>query len=127
MERILREVPGAADVVADRIVGKPYLEYEIDREAAARYGVTIRDVQDVIEIAIGGESPTTTVEGRERYPVRVRYPRELRDALEDLERILVPTCDGRPGPAHGQVAKIRYAVGPQEIKSENGLRSATSR
>ena len=91
MEQILKKVPGAVDVVADRLVGKPYLEYEIDREAAARYGVSIRDIQDVIEIAIGGERLTTTVEGRERYPIRVRYPRELRERFDDLEHILVPT------------------------------------
>lgn len=120
MEAILRKVPGTTDVVADRIVGKPYLEYEIDREKAARYGVSIRDVQDVIEIAIGGETLTTTVEGRERYPVRVRYPRELRERFEDLERVLVPTASGAHVPI-GQVATIRYTIGPQELKSENGL------
>ncbi|MCI0683744.1 MAG: efflux RND transporter permease subunit [Gemmataceae bacterium] len=120
IEQILKRVPGAADVVADRIVGKPYIEYEIDRVAAARYGVSIRDIQDVIEVAIGGENLTTTVEGRERYPVRVRYPRELRERFDDLERILVPTSDGAHVPI-AQVAKIRYTIGPQELKSENGL------
>ncbi|HEX6987418.1 MAG TPA: efflux RND transporter permease subunit, partial [Planctomycetaceae bacterium] len=120
MEAILRKVPGTTDVVADRIVGKPYLEYEIDREKAARYGVGVRDVQDVIEVAIGGETLTTTVEGRERYPVRVRYPRELRERFEDLERVLVPTSSGAHIPI-GQVAAVRYTVGPQELKSENGL------
>ncbi|HEX5104262.1 MAG TPA: efflux RND transporter permease subunit [Pirellulaceae bacterium] len=120
MEQILREVPGATDVVADRIVGKPYIEYEIDREAMARYGVNIRDVQDVIEIAIGGENLTTSVEGRERYPIRVRYLRELRERFDDLERILVPTSDGAHVPI-GQLATIRYSLGPQELKSENGL------
>ena len=79
MEQLLRTVPGATDVVADRIVGKPYIEYEIDRESIARYGVNIRDVQDVIEVAIGGENLTMSVEGRERYPIRVRYLRELRE------------------------------------------------
>ena len=120
MEQLLRKVPGAVDVVADRLVGKPYIEYEINREAAARYGVNIRDIQDVIEIAIGGENLTTTVEGRERYPVRVRYPRELRERFDDLERILVPTSTGANVPI-AQVAKINYVIGPQEIKSENGL------
>ena len=113
-------LPGATDVVADRLVGKPYIEYEIDREKIARYGVNIRDVQDVIEIAIGGENLTTSVEGRERYPIRVRYLRELRDDLDDLERVLVPTSTGALVPI-GQLATIRYAIGPQEIKSENGL------
>ena len=120
MEQILKKVPGAVDVVADRLVGKPYLEYEIDREAAARYGVSIRDIQDVIEIAIGGERLTTTVEGRERYPIRVRYPRELRERFDDLEHILVPTSTGAHIPI-AQVAKLTFSIGPQEIKSENGL------
>ncbi len=103
-----------------RPAGKPYLEYEIDREAAARYGVSIRDIQDVIEIAIGGERLTTTVEGRERYPIRVRYPRELRERFDDLEHILVPTSTGAHVPI-AQVAKLSFSIGPQEIKSENGL------
>lgn len=120
IEQILRRVPGATDVVADRIIGKPYIQYEIDREASARLGVNIRDVQDVIEIAIGGENLTTTVEGRERYPVRVRYPRELRERFDDLEKILVPTSKGAQVPI-AQVAKIRYTLGPSELKSENGL------
>jgi Cu(I)/Ag(I) efflux system membrane protein CusA/SilA len=120
MERILRDVPGATDVVADRIVGKPYMEFEIDREAIARYGVNIRDVQDVIEVAIGGENLTMSVEGRERYPIRVRYLRELRERFDDLERILVPTSTGAHIPI-GQLATIRYSLGPQELKSENGL------
>jgi copper/silver efflux system protein len=120
MEPILRRVSGATDVVADRLVGKPYLEFDIDREAIARYGVNIRDVQDIIEIGLGGENLTMSVEGRERYPIRVRYPRELRENFDDLSRILVPTSTGAQIPI-GQVAKIRYAIGPQEIKSENGL------
>lgn len=120
LEQLLKKVPGAIDVVADRLVGKPYLEYEIDREAAARYGVSIRDIQDIIEVAIGGEVQTTTVEGRERYPVRVRYPRELRERFEDLQRILVPTSTGAHVPI-AQVAKLTFSIGPQEIKSENGL------
>lgn len=124
LEEILKQVPGATDVVADRITGKPYIQFEINREKAARYGVSIRDVQDVIEIAIGGENLTTSVEGRERYPIRVRYPRELRDNLEDLERILVPAANGTHIPI-AQVADISYTIGPQEIKSENTLRSAT--
>ena len=120
MEQLLKKVPGAVDVVADRLIGKPYLEYEINREAAARYGVGIRDIQDVIEIAIGGERLTTTVECRERYPIRVRYPRELRERFDDLQNILVPTSTGAHVPI-AQVAKLTYTIGPQEIKSENGL------
>jgi Cu(I)/Ag(I) efflux system membrane protein CusA/SilA len=120
MEQILKEVPGATDVVADRIVGKPYIEYELDRAEIARYGVNIRDVQDVIETAVGGENLTMSVEGRERYPIRVRYLRELRDNFDELERVLVPTSTGAHVPI-AQVAKIRYTIGPQELKSENGL------
>ncbi len=120
LEPLLREVPGATDVVADRITGKPYIEFRIDREKIARYGVNIRDVQDAIEIAIGGENLSTSVEGRERYPIRVRYPRELRDNLEDLQQVLIPAADGAHIPIT-QVAEIAYTVGPQEIKSENAL------
>lgn len=120
MEAILRQVPGATDVVADRIIGKPYIEYEVDREAIARYGVNIRDVQDVIEVAIGGENLTTSVEGRERYPIRVRYPRELRERFDDLEHVLVPTSTGAHVPI-GELTRIRYVLGPQELKSEHGL------
>ncbi|RKZ14865.1 AcrB/AcrD/AcrF family protein, partial [bacterium] len=120
IERFLKEVPSIepAAVIADRIVGKPYLEIDIDRDAAARYGLTIRKVQDVIEIAIGGRLVTSTVEGRERYPVRVRYARELRDSLEELGHILVPAAGGVQIPL-GQLAEIRYVRGPQAIKSED--------
>ncbi len=120
LEKTLKQVPGATDVVADRIVGKPYIEFRIDRQRLARYGVNIRDVQDIIETGIGGDNLTTSVEGRERYPIRVRYPRELRDNLEELQRILVPAADGAQVPI-SQVAEVRYTVGPQEIKSENTL------
>jgi Cu(I)/Ag(I) efflux system membrane protein CusA/SilA len=120
LEAVLKQVPGATDVVADRIIGKPYIEFAIDREKIARYGVSIRDVQDVIEVAVGGENLTTSVEGRERYPIRVRYPRELRDNLEDLQHILVPAANGAHIPIT-QVAEIRYTIGPQDIKSENAL------
>jgi Cu(I)/Ag(I) efflux system membrane protein CusA/SilA len=122
IERYLKEVPGVepATVIADRIVGKPYLEIDIDREAIARYGVNISQVQDVIEVAIGGRRITTTVEGRERYPVRVRYMRELRDRIETLGEILVPASDGAQIPLI-QLARIRYVRGPQAIKSEDSF------
>jgi copper/silver efflux system protein len=120
IEQVLKHVPGATDIVADRIVGKPYIEFEIDREKIARYGVNIRDVQDVIEIAIGGENLTETVEGRERYPVRVRYLRELRDDIPALEKVLVPAANGSHIPI-AQLATIRTVTGPQEIKGEKGL------
>jgi Cu(I)/Ag(I) efflux system membrane protein CusA/SilA len=120
IERFLKEVPSVepSAVIADRIVGKPYLEIDIDREAIARYGVSIRQVQDVIEVAIGGRRITTTVEGRERYPVRVRYMRELRDQIETLGKILVRAADGAQIPLI-QLAEIRYVRGPQAIKSED--------
>lgn len=120
LERFLKEVPSIepATVIADRIVGKPYLEIQIDREAIARYGISIRRVQDVIEVAVGGKTITTTVEGRERYPVRVRYLRELRDTIESLSRVLVPAPDGTQIPLE-ELAEIRYVRGPQMIKSED--------
>ena len=120
IERYLKEVPSIepATVVADRIVGKPYLEIEIDRRAIARYGIKLKQVQNVIEVAIGGRRITTTVEGRERYPVRVRYLRELRDNIESLGKILVPAPDGTQIPLI-QVADITYVRGPQAIKSED--------
>ncbi len=120
LEALLKQIPSvqASAVIADRIVGKPYLEIDIDRDAIMRYGLHIRSVQDVIEVAIGGRQITTTVEGRERFPVRVRYARELRDDLESLERILVPTPTGSQIPL-GQLADIRYTRGPQVIKSED--------
>ncbi|WP_146600514.1 efflux RND transporter permease subunit [Novipirellula aureliae] len=120
LESLLKQIPTvqSSAVIADRIVGKPYLEIDIDRDAIKRYGLHIRSVQDVIEVAIGGRQITTTVEGRERFPVRVRYARELRDDLESLERILVPTPMGPQIPL-GQLADIRYTRGPQVIKSED--------
>ena len=120
VERLLKEVPSveAPAVIADRIVGKPYIEIDFNREAIARYGLKMRQVQDVIEIAIGGRRVTTTVEGRERYPVRIRYLRELRDQIETLGRILVAAPDGTQIPLE-QVADINYVRGPQVIKSED--------
>jgi len=120
IERLLKEVPGVEPgaVIADRIVGKPYLEIDIDREAIARYGISIQRFQDVIEVAIGGKRITTTVEGRERYGVRIRYMRELRDRIETLEKILVPAPDGSQIPLI-QLAQIHYVRGPQAIKSED--------
>lgn len=120
IEALLREVPGvsASSVFAERVVGKPYLEIAIDREAIARYGLSVDDVQAVIEVAIGGMPVTTTVEGRERYPVRVRYAREQRDDIEAINRILVPTMGGAQIPL-GQLAVIHYVRGPQMIKSED--------
>lgn len=120
IERFLKEVPSIepSTVIADRIVGVPYLEIEPDREKIARYGLSIRQVQNVIEVAIGGMRLTTTVEGRERYPVRVRYQRELRSSIDDLEKILVPTPQGAQIPLV-ELADIRFVRGPMAIKSED--------
>ena len=120
IEKYLKEVPSIdpSTVVADRVVGNPYLEINIDRKAIARYGLSIKDVQDILEIAIGGKKITTTVEGRERYPVRVRYQRELRDSLESLEKILVTNKEGVQVPL-SEVATIKYTPGPMTIKSED--------
>ena len=120
IERILKEVPGvdASTVIADRIIGKPYLEIVPDRQALARYGVSIEQFQRVLEVAIGGIQITTTVEGRYRFPVRVRYLRELRDQIETLGRILVPSMDDAQIPII-QLADIRYVRGPEVIKSED--------
>ena len=120
IEKFLKEVPVVepTSVIADRIVGKPYLEIDINRESIARYGIYIKNVQDVLEIAVGGKTLTTTVEGRERYPVRVRYARELRDNIESLEKILISAPNGQQIPLN-QLAEIRYLRGPQVIKSED--------
>jgi len=120
IEKFLKKVSSVepAAVVADRIIGKPYLEIDIDRQAIARYGIKLQKVQEVIEVAIGGKKITTTVEGRERFPVRVRYLRELRDNIESLDKILVPAPDGAQIPIT-QLAEIKYVRGPQVIKSED--------
>lgn len=120
MERLLKEVPSIqpAAVVADRIVGKPYLEIVINRDEIARYGIKLQKVQNVIEVAVGGKMLSTTVEGRERYPMRVRYMRELRDTMEGLENVLVAAPSGEQIPLK-QLAELRYVRGPQVIKSED--------
>ncbi|WP_422006719.1 efflux RND transporter permease subunit [Roseivirga pacifica] len=120
LEEILKEVPSvkAEAVFAERIVGKPYLLLELKRDALARYGLSIAQVQQYMQVAIGGMNLSTTVEGRERYPIRVRYPRELRDDPEALKNILIPTSNGKNIPL-GEVAQIEYTQGPQMIKSED--------
>ena len=120
LENILKQAEGVKQeaVFADRIVGKPYLLIDIDREKIARYGVTIEEVQNVLKVAVGGMVITQTVEGRERYGVRVRYPRELRANPTDLEQIYVPVEKGSPVPL-SELATIRYEQGPQVIKSED--------
>jgi len=120
LESILKQVKGVKKeaVFADRIVGKPYLLIDIDRKKIAQYGLTIDDVQSVLEVAVGGKMLTQTVEGRERYGIRVRYPRELRSSPTDLENIFVPTKNGNPIQLK-ELVTIRYEQGPQMIKSED--------
>lgn len=145
--RVLRGIPGAVDVFPDQLVGENYVEIEVDRERAARYGVSVHDVQDTIEVALGGRRITTTIEGRRRFGVRVRYPRDLRTDEEQLRRILVSAApadapaaplgvgagagmgaaaSGMSGAAPlqiplSEVATVRVVQGPSMIKSENGL------
>lgn len=120
LETELQHVEGVepVSVFADRVVGKPYLELELKREALARYGLTVQDLQTVIGSAIGGMQLTTTVEGRERFPVRLRYAREFRDNPEELQKILIPTKSGMQIPL-GDLVDLSYTRGPQMIKSEN--------
>lgn len=122
LEKYLKEVEGVKDaaVFADRIVGKPYLLLDIDRKAISRHGLTIEKVQQYIQAAVGGMTMTTTVEGRERYAIRIRYPRELRDDPEALKRIYLPTANGQQIPL-GELVTIRYEPGAQSIKSEDGF------
>ncbi|WP_341222157.1 efflux RND transporter permease subunit [Polaribacter atrinae] len=120
LERFLKQAEGVKieAVFADRIVGKPYLLIDIDREKIARYGISIDEVQSVLKVAIGGMALTQTVEGRERYGVRVRYPRELRGNPEDIKDIYIPLEKGNPVPL-SELATIKYEQGPQVIKSED--------
>ncbi|HBC04968.1 MAG TPA: cation transporter, partial [Aequorivita sp.] len=120
LEEILKGVPSVKSeaVFADRIVGKPYLHLNINRDEISRYGLNVEDVQQSIETAIGGMKISSTVEGRERFPIRVRYPRELRDDPESLSKILIPTPVGAQIPL-SQVVDFEYVRGPQAIKSEN--------
>ncbi|MDX2414767.1 MAG: efflux RND transporter permease subunit, partial [Bacteroidales bacterium] len=120
LEKHLKQVEGVSgmSVFADRVVGKPYMELEIDRNAIARYGLNVKNLQDVLGSAVGGMKLTTTVEGRERFPVRMRYAREFRDNPEDLKKLLIPTPTGAQIPL-GDLVVINYVRGPQMIKSEN--------
>ena len=127
LERLMREsnIPGLDinSINADRIVGKPYLEIHPDREAAKRYGLNVIDIHQTIQTAIGGEIVTTTVEGRERYGVQVRYAREARDSIEAIKKILITTREGAQVPL-GQLVDIEYVRGPQVIKSEDTFLTA---
>ncbi len=119
-EKALKEVPGIKEetVFADRIIGKPYLLLDIDREKAALFGLKVNDIQETIMVALGGKDVSTTVEGRERYTIRVRYPRELRTSPEDLKKVIIKTPAGEQI-LLGDVINVKYERGPQVIKGEN--------
>ena len=119
IEKVVRTVPGATGVAPSRVQGKPYLEIEVDRVAMARFGLRAKDVLDVVETGLGGKNLTTTIEGRERFPIQVRLERAERDDLERLGEVLVATPSGRYIPL-GQVATLRRNTGPSKIASENG-------
>ena len=123
VEAVMRKVPGTASVYAERVTGGNFLDFKINRTEAARYGLTVGDVQDIIMSAIGGMNITQTVEGLERYPVNLRYGSELRDSPEKLKRILVPTPAGAKIPI-AQVADIRIVKGPPVVKSESARKNA---
>lgn len=120
LEKVLKEVPGTRSVYAERVSGGYFLDFDINREQIARYGLTIMDVGKVIESAIGGENIATTIEGRERYPINVRYLRELRDDPQKLQRVVVETPTGAQVPL-AQLTTLRFVSGPPMIRDENGM------
>lgn len=142
LEQIIQKVPGTRSVYGERVAGGYFVDFDLNRAAIGRYGLTIKEVQDVIMAAIGGENVTTTIEGRERYPVNIRYPRELRDEVDKLARVLIPipasgvpaagaasgmgmenntaSAGGGASITLGQVASIRLVEGPAMIRDENG-------
>jgi Cu(I)/Ag(I) efflux system membrane protein CusA/SilA len=119
LEQALRNVPGTRNIFAERVTGGAFFDIHVDRGAVARYGLTVGDVQDVVETAIGGKNIATTIEGRERYPINVRYARELRDDRQKIERVLVATPSGAMIPL-AQLARLEVTNGPPVIKSEDG-------
>jgi copper/silver efflux system protein len=120
LEMSLKDVPGTRSVYAERVSGGYFLDFDINREEIARYGLTVMDVGRIIETAIGGENIDTTIEGRERYPINVRYLRELRDDPEKLRRVLVATPTGVQVPI-AQLATLRFLQGPPMIRDEDGM------
>jgi copper/silver efflux system protein len=120
LEALLKDLPGTRSVFAERVAGGYFVDFNLRRDQLARYGLSVVDAQNIIVSAIGGESVTTTIEGRARYSVNVRYPRELRDNLERLSQVLVPTPTGAQIPM-AQIAEIRKTTGPSMIRDENGM------
>jgi Cu(I)/Ag(I) efflux system membrane protein CusA/SilA len=123
IEKTLKNLPDTLSAFADQAAGGYYLDFDINREEAARYGLTVGDVQDVVQTAIGGMNVTETVEGLERYPVNLRYPRELRDNIESLKRVLIPTPTGAQIPL-SLVADLKLRRGPPMVKTENATPNA---
>jgi Cu(I)/Ag(I) efflux system membrane protein CusA/SilA len=119
LEAIVRDIPGTRNVLAERTAGGYYLDFVLRREELARHGLTVEDAQTIVSSAIGGETVTTTIEGRERYSVNVRYARDFRDNVQRLERVLVPTPSGAQVPM-AQIADLRMLEGPAMIRNENG-------
>ena len=120
IEAAVRHLRGTRSIYAERTAGGYFLDFTLNRDELARYGLSVQEAQRVIQSAIGGEAVTTTVEGRERYTVNVRYAREMRDSLESLQRVLVPTVSGAQIPL-AQIADIRMTTGPAMIRDENGM------
>jgi Cu(I)/Ag(I) efflux system membrane protein CusA/SilA len=122
VQAIVQKIPGTLSAYADKVTGGNFLDFEINRKEAARYGLTVGDVQDVIQSAVGGMNVSYTVEGLERYPINVRYSRELRDSIHKLKRVIIPTPNGAQIPI-SQVADIIIRKGAPVIKSENARRT----
>jgi Cu(I)/Ag(I) efflux system membrane protein CusA/SilA len=120
LEQVMKDIPGTRSVFAERVTGGYFIDIEPRRDQLARYGLTIEKLQDVIMSAIGGENITTTIDGRERYPVNLRYPRELREDLDRLGRVLVPTGTGAQVPI-AQLADVKMLQGPAMLRNENGF------
>ncbi|MBK5277189.1 MAG: efflux RND transporter permease subunit [Desulfuromonadales bacterium] len=120
-EAILKPIPGAADVVAERVTGGNFIDIDIDRESAARYNVKVGDIQEIIETALGGAALSTTVEGRNRFPIRIRYLRDYRDSIQSIQQILVSGQDGVTQVPLSLVTRLKVSTGAPEINSEGGL------
>src|SRR6516164_8901940 len=123
IETIVRQVPGTSSVFAERVMGGNYIEFDINRDEIARYGLALGDVQEVLEVALGGMPLTTTVEGLERYSVNLRYDRDFRENLDALRQIIVPTPNGAQIPL-GQIATLKLVRAPMGIKSEGAVPNA---
>jgi copper/silver efflux system protein len=121
IEGLIPQVPGTRSVFAERTGGGYFLDFKWNRDEMARYGLSIHDVQAVVMSAVGGENVTTTIEGRERYPVNVRYSRDLRSDVDRLKRVLIPVMNGQAQIPVSQLASVELSAGPSMIRDENGL------